>query len=310
MPSSATHAYIALDVYEKLNNKIKKTINYNIDDYKAYSQGMDVFYFYSILNIFNIKSFEVKKFGSYTHKNKTNKLLINLINEIKKTQDNSCFLFLIGLVTHYISDSTIHPFINYQSKSISLDNLYDNHFFLESYIDNYIILKKENNEEYYKFKVYDFCFNVTYNKNIENMLNKVFKDTFNKNNYGIYYYKSLKEIKRFFKLFRHDEYKIKKYLYLTINPLVKKIFRSIKYLSYNFDISNYEKYLNLNHDTWYNIYNKKIVSNDSFFDLYDKVVIKTVYIINELYEYIYFNKDIDLEKLLENRSYSTGLIIN
>lgn len=54
---------------------------------------------------------------------------------------------------------------------------------------------------------------------------------------------------------------------------------------------------------------KSIVYNYSFDELYEIVINKSINIINNLYEYIYNNKDIDIDKLLENRSYSSGLVL-
>ena len=49
MPSSITHAYVACDIYEKLDYKIKKKIpKMYLEDYKTYAQGPDIYYFYHI----------------------------------------------------------------------------------------------------------------------------------------------------------------------------------------------------------------------------------------------------------------------
>ena len=56
MPSSITHAYIAMDVYDNLDKNIQKKLLNKLENYKTYSQGPDVFYFYHILfhnNIFH-----------------------------------------------------------------------------------------------------------------------------------------------------------------------------------------------------------------------------------------------------------------
>ena len=85
--------------------------------------------------------------------------------------------------------------------------------------------------------------------------------------------------------------------------------RRTTYLSYNFDLNNFDFYLNTSNKKWYNIKNKNIESNQSFEELYEFVCQKASSIINKLYDYIYLDKDIDLDNLLENRSYSTGLIM-
>ena len=49
MPSSITHAYIAMNVYDKLDKNIQRKLLNRLEDYKTYSQGPDVFYFYHML---------------------------------------------------------------------------------------------------------------------------------------------------------------------------------------------------------------------------------------------------------------------
>ena len=87
MPSTITHAYIAKDIYNTLDEKIKnKFNNQDLENYKTYSQGPDILYFYNRLTSFDKKSFEIREFGSYVHKNKVNELFINLTEKVKKSK--------------------------------------------------------------------------------------------------------------------------------------------------------------------------------------------------------------------------------
>lgn len=298
MPSSVTHAYIAQDVYKILDKKIKTKFNNYIEDYKTYSQGPDIFYFYNIVLPITKKSREIMKLGSFIHKNKIEKLLISLTNQIKETKNVNQFLFLCGLITHYITDSTIHPLINYKASLIKNFVLSekDSHFLLETYLDNYMIKEKEN-INYKKFKIHEFCFNLKENKDIINLLNYSFKKVYNKDNIGNYYFLALKDMKTFFKVFRYDPTGYKRKIYNILNIFTNKLFRDIRYLSYNFSLDKDIFYLNLNHDNWHSIYNKDIKGQESFLDLYDLVLEKTKDVITILYEYIYEDKNINLNKL-------------
>ncbi len=308
MPSSITHAYLAKDIYQKLDNKIKKQIN--LESYKTYSQGLDVLYFYHIFLPITKKSRDIIKLGRLVHNQKTNDLLINLTKNVKKSQNKEKFTYLVGLVTHYLADSTMHPFINYQASLLVRKNLNlkDNHFIMETYLDNYLIKEKEK-IDYRKFKGYNFCFNAKENREIKDLLNESFKEVFKKDNIGIYYFKSLKQMKFFFHYLRYDPYKIKYIIYQIINPLARLFFRDIRYLSYNFKLDRDNLYLNNNHDNWFNIDNKKLFRNSSFFDLYEEVIGKGVKVIESLYDYIFLEQEIDLEKLFENKSYANGLVL-
>lgn len=307
MPSSITHAYIAKDIYKILDKRVKNIFELNdLDKYIIYSEGPDIFYFYNIFFPITKNSRDIIKLGHYIHNNKVNELFINLTNKVKLSKNKEEFLFLIGLLTHYISDSTIHPYINYKA-SLENKKRRDVHFKLETYIDNYMINKYEN-INYKKYKCYEI-FKLKENKYVEELLNLSFKEVFNKERIGFYYFKSLKHMKLFFKLFRYDPIGFKRIFYVILNPFAKLIFRDIKYLSYNFNLDKDKEYLNLNHKKWFNIDNKDIKSNDSFIDLYNQVTVKTSNIILKLYEYIYEDKEINLENLFGNKSYSNGLLL-
>lgn len=312
MPSSITHGYIAKDVYEVLDKKIKnKFREFDLENYKTYSQGPDLYYFYNIVLPINKRSREIIEFGHYMHNNKVNEFFINLSKRVKESKNFQEFLFLIGLTTHYLADSKIHPFINYQAslyiKKHSTKK--DNHFMIETYIDNYMIKKREKNN-YKKFKVHDFCFNLKYSSDVECLLNNSIKEVFNEKDMGKFYYKALKDMKRFFRVFRFDPIGYKKYLFKILNPIAKRCFRDVRYLSYNFNLDKDIEYLNLNNRNWFNTENKKLKSNKSFLELYDEVVIDSKNTILELYNYVYENKEVDLEKLFGNKSYSNGLKLN
>lgn len=309
MPSSITHAYIAKDVYKVLDKKIKnKFKEFDLENYKTYSQGPDIYYFYNIVLPIKKRSRDIIEFGHFMHNNKVNEFFINLCKKVKESKDFQEFLFLMGLTTHYLTDSKTHPFINYKASLYVKNNLTqkDNHFMLETYIDNYMIKKREK-INYKKFKVDNFCFNLKYSKEVESLLNNSIKEIFNEKYMGISYYEALKDIKMFFKVFRYDPIGYKKYLFKVLNQIAKRCFRDIRYLSYNFNLDKDVEYLNLNHETWYNIDNKKLKSNKSFLELYDEVVVDSKNAILELYNYVYENKDVDLENLFGNKSYSNGL---
>ena len=302
MPSTLTHAYMAKDIYNRLNNDLKIKLKNYIDDYITYSQGPDIFFFYKIFLPFG-KYLKIQNFGNKVHREKVNELFIALTNNVKQTKDINEFVFLCGLLTHYIGDTICHPYVNYKNKLINnnLKRKKDYHFIIELYMDNYIVLKKGNN--YKKFKCYKFAFNAKNNKSIENMLNNIFYKIYKEKNMGTIYYKSIKDMKLFFHFLRYDPYKIKRFIYNVLYLFAWYVKRDFRFLSYNFNLTeeNNNKYLNLEHKEWINKDNK------SFLELYDEVVNKGVLKIEELYNYIYNNKDIDLENFYGNLSYVNGL---
>ena len=303
MPSTITHTYISLDTLEKVNKKPYEIISKNIEDYKTFAQGMDILYFY---HIFLLKSNKVQSLGHKFHNYKTNDIFKYIIEYNKKNHSEIIFTYLAGLITHYVADSTIHPYVNFLAYNKKKLLHRDKHFEIETFLDNYMVNKKNH---YYKdYKNYQLQFNNKKNNDIVKLINDIYKVFFNYPNMGKKYYKGLNEMRFVFKYFRYDKTGLKRKMYQLIDKNKLNV-RRTTYLSYNFDLNNFDFYLNTSNKKWYNIKNKNIESNQSFEELYEFVCQKASSIINKLYDYIYLDKDIDLDNLLENRSYSTGLIM-
>ena len=310
MPSTVTHAYIAKDVYKNLDNKItRKITNDNYNELLMFSSGFDILYFYKIVSL--RPNNKVIKLGNLAHHSKTNEFLINLTNQIKETKNMHQFMYLMGLLTHYVADSTIHPYVNYKAKTITKKHFTprDGHFQIEAYLDNYFINKREN-MYYKKYKIHDELFKVERNEDIVNLLNKAFSEVFHEDNIGEYYYKAISDMKNFYKVFRYDKTGLKRKFYNFANIFASRLFRDVRYLSYNFLLDNDIFYLNLEHEEWFNLKNPNSKSNKSLLELYDEVIDKASNIIEKTYEYIFEDKKIDLEKLFENKSYGDGIPLN
>lgn len=308
MPSTMTHAYIAKDIYKKLDIKIKSKITTtNLNEMLMFSSGFDVLYFYKmILMPFN----RINKLGNKAHNSKINAFFINLINQIKKSKNMDQFMYLAGLIAHYVADSTIHPYVTFKANGMKKKHFTerDGHFQIEAYLDNYFINKYEKGD-YRKFKIHDELFKVERNQDIVDLLNKAFKDVFQEDNIGEYYYKAVVDMRNFFKIFRYDSMGLKRKVYNVINIFASLFFRDIRYLSYNFPLDNDEFYLNLKHEEWYNLKDISIKSRESLLELYDRVVKKGLMMTEEVYDYIFENKNVDLEKLFGNKSYGDGIVL-
>ena len=304
MPSTITHAYIGLDTINKLKTNPKNIINNHINNYKIYCQNMDILYFY---HIFLLRENKVQKLGHLFHRENIYKYFKIMIEDNKANKNEELFTFIAGLITHYIADCIIHPYIDFLAHNDNIILQVDKHFEIETYIDNYYI-KKNMKNNYKKYNNSKFIFNYSKEKIIEDEINKIFKIIWNYDNMGNKYYKALNEMHFVFKYIRHDNYGIKKCLYkiIDLNPFN---IRRCKYLSYNFNLDNDIYYLNLDHKEWFNYHDKTIKSNKSFLDLYQDVTNKSAYIINKLYDYIFNDININLKELIGNNSYSSGLPI-
>ena len=235
MPSSITHTYIAKDVYNNLDKKIKKKIEGDFNNYLIYSFNADAFYFYKILRVFNTKAKKIQKFGTYVHYNKPNELLINITNKVKESKNSLEFSLLCAFITHYVADTVLHPLINYKGNLLvnKYNDIVDTHFIIETYIDNYFVFKNEK-VPYKKFKFYKML-NIEYHENVINLLNSAFEEVFGKCNMGDYYFNSIKYAKNFFHYLRYDPYRFKYYFYKFANIFANNLF--ILYSFSNFKAS-------------------------------------------------------------------------
>lgn len=304
MPSTITHTYIALDTLKKIKTKPKKVIHQYIEDYKTFAQGMDILYFY---HIFLLKENKVASIGHQFHHYKTNDIFKYIIEYNKANREPVIFSFLAGLITHYVADSTFHPYVNFLANNDNPLKRKDLHFEIETFLDNYVVNRKKR--FYRTFRVHKLVMNNKKNREVIKLLDGLFDKFFNYENMGKKYYHSIKEMRFVFKYLRYDRLGIKRKIYKLIDKNKLKV-RRVTYLSYNFPLENQEFYLNSKKKLWFNIKNKNIISNESFDELYNKVIINATYIINHLYDYIYLSANINLDELLGNLSYSNGLPLN
>lgn len=313
MPSLITHHIFALEVYKKIskNNPIKLTDN--LQTYLAFAQSHDyLFHFYS-LNFKKAK--KIRDLGHKAHKQKTQAYLINIIQTIKKYHLENyepAIAYLYGSITHYVLDTTCHPFIFYKTGVYNKNKketlkYKGQHTHIEKDIDAYYY-KKYFKKEYKTCNVpKDIIKNPKFPIELLTLINIAYNNTYNEKNIGLYYKQSIKKAKLFYRIIINDRLGIKR----TIYKLLDNIFNHhMSYLSsYSTHITNPNiEYLNLEHKEWFHPCNKKDKYNYSFDDLIDISLKKTLKIIEIVNMVLYENKDISiLENIIPNLSYSTGL---
>lgn len=310
MPATITHAYFAKDVFEILPSNIKNTID--CSRIKMFGQSMDALMFYNLFSILPGK--KIRDFCGYFHRNNSQEYFINLINYIKDNNliyDMDVCSYLAGMICHYVLDSYVHPYIIYKTgvfdKRKKNTYKYNHvHEFMETFLDNDMVKRREKINPY-KFRIDKFCFNTReFSDNLINSMNSSFKDTFNIDNMGNIYYKSLKQMKISLLLFRRDPYGIKKFLYKILDTFTTKRMFRFESISYYVSLDDKHNYLNSNHKLWRNPTSYNMTSNESFVDLYVKAIKYAKVLICASFDYIN-NKDIDLTKIFTNASYVTGL---
>ena len=308
MPATITHAYLAKDLYEILPTNISSKID--LSRTKMFAQSTDSIMFYNLLPL---RPSSFRRFQKYFHNHKTNSFFINLLNYVRdhSINDVDTYSFIVGFISHYVLDSTVHPYVVYKTGMFNKSNRntykYNGiHHFMEVFLDNDLVIRRENTNPY-KFNISKFCFNTKkFSNELNDTIDYTFYTTFNIKNMSKRYYKSLKQMKKCLTLFRRDKYGIKKFFYKIIDTVTPRSAFRFEAISYHYPLEDRHNYLNNNHTMWLNPCDDSIKSTESFVDLYLKSLSDTRDIVIQVFEYLN-GKDINLEELFKNKSYVTGL---
>lgn len=312
MPASVTHAYFTADIYEHLTIGLKKLLMDEKARLRMFGQSMDALYFYHLISL--KKGKKVQQFGSYFHRHKSQDFFINLINYIKYNnyyKDPEVMAFLYGMISHYVLDSTIHPFIYYKTGKVDPEDKstyhYQNqHDYMETFLDNYLIKQREHISPY-AFKWYNFCFDLRpFSETLKEVIDYAFKETFAITNMSEIYYQALKDMHFALKYFRYDKSGIKMTFYKLADTLKPKHSFQCQAISYHTKLSMETNYLNLDHTSWYHPCSKKEKHEESFLELYLIALHKGNQIIKDVNSYLKETKKVNLKKTFPNLSYLSG----
>lgn len=312
MAGTLTHAYFILDVYDLLDIKTKEFLIDQKELLKTSAQNMDVLYFYNILNI--KKGKRIREFGHYFHSNQTLNFFETMINYIKYNgygYHPEVMAFLYGMISHYILDSTLHPYVIYKTgifdpKNKDTYKYNQKHDELENFFDNYLVKTKEGILPW-KFPCHEFCFNVeNFSDTLTEVINFTYKEVFGIQNMSKFYFKAIVQMKNFYRLFRYDPLKIKNKAAKVFDFITPKSIVKIDVVSYYMKVKPSLHYLNLDHKTWYYPTDKRTKSKKSMIEIYSVSIKRTIEVINEINGYIYDNKKLNFKKVIKNNSYLSG----
>lgn len=312
MPSLVTHYAMADTVYNSLPIKIQNKIDRPL--YNVYSQSFDNFFYY---NFFDLKKGdEIRSFGHIGHKLNTQLYLINIVKNIitlKLENAPKALAYLYGSINHYTMDATCHPHVYYKAGVFLKNNketykYRGKHTYVEKNIDAYYSLLLFKKPIYKLNIVNELLGNTTFSKSLITLMNKSFKDTYNKDNMGNYFVKSFNHSKKVISLLYMDRYGIKRNIYSFIDLFNRKN-TPLKYYSLYIREPDV-RCLNINKKEWNNPCDTTIKYHTSFIDLYNESVKKSLKIIKCVNDVLNGKKDINsLTKIIANISYRSGLPI-
>ena len=307
MPSIVTHHIFSKDVYESLPIKTKEQIN--VKEYTLFAQSFDNLFYYHYLTPWTGK--EIRNLGHSAQNEKINLYFENIIDYITNHHlENNIDLksYLYGSFCHYLLDSFCHPYIIYCTGISNVNKKYRGlHEKMEVNIDAYLY-EKRNSTPLYKAKLADTLLpKFNFSEELKNCITYTFQKTFQKDNLGTIYEQSVRTGNFLLKYGVTDRTGCKKLLYMLKDSLPFQTGRKYQYLSFHVTKLNLE-YLNEDHNFWWNPTDKTQISQDSFFELYEKAKEKAISCILETE--LYFKKEKTKEEVLRfigDNSYVTGL---
>lgn len=314
MPQLITHHIFGMDVLKKLNNSITKNFDAEKDIYEMFCQSFDNFLYYMNFNPFKCK--KVRFISKKGHRSNVKKYFVNIINNIKKLgleNDEQALAYLYGSINHYVLDSTCHPFIFYKTgyynkkKKKETKKYIGLHGDMESNIDAFFYINRYK-KSYHKVNVTkEFIPKVKFTNNLKLIMDETFINTFNEKNASKYYINSYNSSRILYRLFINDKFGLKKFIFKIHDKI--NIFKPNKFQYYTTYIKQPNlKYLNIEHKKWCYPSDKTIVSNESFIDLYNKAIDRSVNLITLAHDVINNKKDIkEFKKEIGNLSYTRGL---
>lgn len=314
MPSSMTHSYFSVDVYDSLNKNMRSKLKKNKEELKTFGQGPDPYFFYDLhLSKKSKEVFEINRAMQHT---KINDHFFNLINYINKKNYNNNFhvlSYLYGNICHFVLDSTVHPYVIYytgrydkrKKGTFKYNGLHEE---MEYYIDIYLINRREKIKPK-DFKVHKAIFNIEkFDDELSDTINYTVKKVYGFDSAAEKYYKSIMDMKKFYYIFNYDIFGIKKQVYKVMDfvcgdKLVRK-----KELSFYVNPNSKLYYLNFEKEKWCHPCDKKEIYDYSFDELYNKAIKKAVGIIEEV-DKMLESKNVDEKRIYElfkNLDYGTG----
>ena len=307
MPLITTHNFFANTVFLDTPKEVTRTFEEKKNFYELFAQGFDPFIFYEF---FKLKKQDLQE---YCHYNKTDTFFLNFIRLIKEKhleKNPSVLASLYGHLTHYVLDSTAHPYIVYKCGQYFKEKpetlkYNGRHNKMEMEIDAYLYEQKYH-KPYRNFAIHKHLITKEkWDKELIPLLNEVYEMTYPIKNGGNKYKKGCKNMYYSYKFLITDKTGIKKKVYKLVDRLTKN--KKGVYENYSTYVSSVDSSIfNNEHLVWLNPWNKT-ESIESFFDLFEKAKKHCIELFIETHKYLHNEiTEEEYKKTLKDNSYVTG----
>ncbi|MDE6253121.1 MAG: zinc dependent phospholipase C family protein [Lachnospiraceae bacterium] len=308
MPGFAVHYLFGEELLKDYdNNYVKKCINRHQEVYNMGLQGPDLFFYFFLSPVLYKKNI-----GSIMHTKDVGAFKSNFIKSIKDMEDKDKSMIAIsyfaGFLGHCTLDKICHPYVyavtDYEHKG---KDYFSKHVDLETDIDSMYISKYKDMDLYY------FRRKETLNiSNVEiEVLAEVFVKAFKKTYSNVKLSKKRMELvinifKQSSTIF-NDKHGVKK----SLVGFLEKIILKRKVISPMFivekHIQNEHDVLNKENQKWYNPWEKDIIRDESFPELFKYALKEYSFVLDELNNYLINGNENVLKRTIENISLHSGL---
>lgn len=279
MPGFTTHYILGLTVYNQLpSSRTKYLIAKHKNLFQLGLQGPDIFFY----NLPILRHRDYRNVGSYMHENHVNRFFQSYIKKLclMKSEHlrNQALSYLCGFICHYIGDHICHPYvygrIHYDPQHPS-NTSYGRHAALENEIDA-ILLKKYKDKKPSEFNQ---AATIALNPQELQFLSSFMADCINETYYKITYKNSFQISSKSVRL---SIMAIKWGCRTLSDPSGKKASRIKFFEKFILEeplvssklvtnrIEDVKVSMNLEHEPWYNPWDKSVRSTESFPELFEK----------------------------------------
>jgi len=295
MPDILTHTLFSKLVSQQIKNEeVRKIIYANLKLFQLAAQGPDFLFYYKPFSLFNPIE---RQFGHIMHNKHTAVFFTDAFKKLKKQNDEKLLVYMLGFLCHFHLDKNIHPYVYYIEEN-GIWDYNDNkhtisHYDLEVTMDTRLWKEYESEQA---VKVDDSKL-----LNVENfpksILSYISSYASKHHNIKLNNKKLLKAEKTMVKLLHilYDPNNKKKILYKL--PLPRKPYIVDGFLEW--DILNTKK------NEWHYLGESEMLTY-SVFELIDISVKECVSRIDEIIDYLFEDKKIDIEHIISNVSYNTN----
>ena len=277
MATIYTHYKFGQDTINLLSSELQNKINKEITYYNIFNQGFDNLYYY------HKNWFYYRTFGASCHTKNIINFFDTFIKYIKskRLQNNSVITNAIhGILNHYILDTIIHPYINYQ-----VDNLKIPHAKIEFMYDYYLSTK--DNTKWNKNAFKTIVPKIKFTNELINCLDYIFYQTHQEKNIGKIFNISHNNSCFIYKIFIVDMHNYKTKLYKIIDIILP--FKKLKLSEITFNTKFDERILNKNKLNWHHNKYPDEIYNYSLDELYNNALNISV-LLNEKLDLVINNK--------------------